>query len=185
MHNDSPSRLSVKRICRFPKKSDTSGILVPKPGAHANFDAATRKLDDFFGKVDPARLPETLNITSTKAEIMFKEHPELRKLGSMMETCRGTAKDLDTKFIPLVESRIRKIEAVAPGKRTPTDLQTLKELRNTQKQLTDCRDCFSDIGKGTIPPYEWNQRFRMVTGGQDAVAVTRRLAKITEMAASL
>jgi hypothetical protein len=46
-------------------------------------------------------------------------------------------------------------------------------------------DCFNDIGKGRIPPYEWNPRFRRVTGGQDAVAVTRRLAKMTAMAAKL
>ena len=164
---------------------DLMWLSVPKPGAHADIEITTQKLDSFFGQVDPGKLPENLGVTTTKAEIMFKEHPELRKLGSMMETCRGTAKDLDTKFIPLVESKIRKIESIEPGKRTPTDIENLKELRNTHQQLTECKQCFNEIGKGEIPPYEWRQRFRTVTGGQDAVAVTKRLAKITEMAGQL
>lgn len=160
---------------------DTTWLQLPKAGAHSDINAVNRQLDDFFGKIDPDKLPATLNVTVTKAEIMFKEHPELRKLGSMMETCRGTAKDLDTKFIPLVESRIRTLEAKPDM--GPADRKKLSELITTRDQLKSYRKCFVEIGQGKIPPYEWNHRFRMVTGGQDTVSVVRRLAKITELAA--
>lgn len=160
---------------------DTSWLQLPKAGAHSDMGAVNKRLDDFFGKIDPNKLPATLEITSTKAEIMFKEHPELRKLGSLMETCRGTAKDLDTKFIPLVESRIRGLET--KGNLGASDKKRLLELQTTRDQLKTYRSCFVEIGQGKIPPYEWNHRFRMVTGGQDAVSVVKRLAKMTEMAA--
>jgi hypothetical protein len=141
--------------------------------------------DRIFGGLDPKDITHDLNITPTKAEIMFREHPELRPLGSLMETSRGTAKDLETKFIPLVESRIRQIQAVPTAKRTPDMEHSLRELQNTKKQLTDCHRVMRDIGQGRTHPARWFQDFRRVTGGEDPIAVSRRMAKLTQMAAEM
>lgn len=158
---------------------DKTWLNLPKAGPHSDLPAVQKQLDGFFGKIDPDLTPQALGVTPTKAEIMFREHPELRPLGSMMETCRGAAKDLDTKFIPLVDSKIRQLEGLPEGKRTPDLLRKLGELRDTRQYLQQCRDCMSDIGKGATHPARWVQDFRMITGGEDPVAVTRRLAKMT------
>ena len=162
---------------------DLTWLKLPKRGAHSDAARVTRKLDEFFGKVDPGKVPDSLQITTTKARKMFSDHPELRPLGSMMESCRGTAKDLETKFIPVVEHNIRKISGVPAGKRTPQQVRRLAELQNTKDHLDECLGTFKDIGQGRIPPYEWERQFRLTTGGRDPVSVIRRLEKITADAA--
>jgi hypothetical protein len=160
-------------------------LKLPKAGPHADLGKVHRIQDRIFGGLDPKDITHDLNITPTKAEIMFREHPELRPLGSLMETSRGTAKDLETKFIPLVESRIRQIQAVPTAKRTPDMEHSLRELQNTKKQLTDCHRVMRDIGQGRTHPARWFQDFRRVTGGEDPIAVSRRMAKLTQMAAEM
>ncbi len=160
-------------------------LKLPKAGPHADLGKVHRIQDRIFGGLDPKDITQDLNITPTKAEIMFREHPELRPLGSLMETSRGTAKDLETKFIPLVESKIRQIQTVPAAKRTPDMEHTLRELQNSKKQLTDCYRVMQDIGQGRTHPARWFQDFRRVTGGEDPIAVSRRLAKLTQMAAEM
>jgi hypothetical protein len=164
---------------------DLTWLKLPKQTKHADAARVTRKLDEFFGKIDPEKVPDSLKITPKKAEIMFKKHPELRPLGSMMESCRGGAKDLETKFIPLVEHNMRQIQSIPKGKRTMQQVQRLRELDQTKRHLEECMECFKDIGQGRIPPYEWQKRFQMATGGKDPVAVMRRLQKVTEQASDL
>jgi hypothetical protein len=164
---------------------DLTWLKLPKHGRHTDAAQVTRKLDEFFGKIDPKKVPDSLNITSTKAEVMFKNHPELRPLGSMMESCRGSAKDLQTKFIPLVEHNMRKITSIPATKRTAQQVRQLEELKSTRQHLEECLGCFEDIGQGRIPPYEWERRFRLTTGGRDPVAVIRRLTKMTQDAADM
>lgn len=162
---------------------DLTWLQLPKAGKHSDAGQVTKKLDEFFGKINPKKVPDSLKITTTKAEIMFKQHPELRPLGSMMESCRGTAKDLETKFIPLLDNNIRKIESIPSAKRTASQIRQLEELNNTKNHLGECLTTFKDIGEGRIPPYEWERQFRMTTGGKDPVSVIKRLQKMTQDAA--
>ncbi len=160
-------------------------LKLPKAGPHADLGKVHRIQDRIFGGLDPKDITQDLNITPTKAEIMFREHRELRPLGSLMETSRGTAKDLETKFIPLVESKIRQIQTVPAAKRTPDMEHSLRELQNTSRQLKDCHRVMQDIGQGRTHPSRWVQDFRRVTGGEDPIAVSRRMAKLTQMAAEM
>ena len=160
-------------------------LKLPKAGPHADLGKVHRIQDRIFGGLDPKDITQDLHITPTKAEIMFREHRELRPLGSLMETSRGTAKDLETKFIPLVESKIRQIQTVPAAKRTPDMEHSLRELQNTKKQLTDCHRVMQDIGQGRTHPARWFQDFRRVTGGEDPIAVSRRMAKLTQMAVEM
>jgi|GEM_PF-885975 len=164
---------------------DKNWLKVPKAGAHDDLGKVLKAQDALFGKMDPDMLPHDLQITPKKAELMIKEHPELRPLGSMMESCRGTAKDLDTKFIPLVDAKIRKLEDLPKAKRTPDVQAKLKELAETKQYLQQCRDCMSDIGKGRTHPGRWMDDFKMITGGEDVLSVIRRLTKMTEMASKM
>ncbi len=158
---------------------DLAWLSLPKAGPHADLGKISKAQDQIFAKLNPELTSHDLDITAKKAEIMFKEHPELRKLGSMMETCRGTAKDLDTKFLPLFDSKIRQLEAIPAAKRSPQATQNLKELKSSREYLEQCRKCFNDIGKGATPPTRWMNDFRLITGGEDPIAVTKRLAKMT------
>ncbi|MCA1794340.1 MAG: hypothetical protein LC660_10820 [Desulfobacteraceae bacterium] len=160
-------------------------LKLPKAGPHADLRKVHRIQDRIFGGLDPKDITQDLNISPTKAEIMFREHRELRPLGSLMETSRGTAKDLETKFIPLVESKIRQIQTVPAGQRTPDMELNLRELENTSRQLKDCHRVMQDIGQGRTHPARWVQDFRRVTGGEDPIAVSRRMAKMTQMAADM
>ncbi len=160
-------------------------LKLPKAGPHADLGKVHRIQDRIFGGLDPKNITQDLNITPTKAEIMFREHRELRPLGSLMETSRGTAKDLQTKFIPLVESKIRQIQTIPAGQRTPDMDLNLRELENTSRQLKDCHRVMQDIGQGRTHPARWVQDFRRVTGGEDPIAVSRRMAKLTQMAAEM
>ncbi|HKK32564.1 MAG TPA: hypothetical protein VJ934_03280, partial [Desulfomicrobiaceae bacterium] len=160
-------------------------LKLPKAGPHADISRIHRIQDRIFGGLDPKDITRDLNITPTKAEVMFREHRELRPLGSLMETSRGTAKDLETKFIPLVESKIRQIQTVPAAKRTPDMEHNLRELQNTSRQLKECHRVMQDIGQGRTHPARWVQDFRRVTGGEDPIAVSRRMARLTQMAADM
>lgn len=162
---------------------DLKWLNLPKAGKHSDTAQVTRKLDEFFGKIDPKKVPDSLKITVTKAEIMYKEHPELRSLGSMMESCRGTAKDIDTKFIPLLESQIRKLEKLPPNKLSSLERGRLQEFKETRSYLGECLTCFEEIGQGKIPPYDWQKRFKEVTGDDDVQNVVGYLANLTKRAA--
>ena len=164
---------------------DLAWLGLPKAGPHSDLPNVTKKIDQVFGKIDPDLTPQSLGVTLTKAEIMFKEHPELTPLGSMMENCRGTAKDLDTKFIPMVDSKIRKLEATPPAEITPTIRKQLAELNDTRKYLSEVSGCFNDIGKGRTHPGRWMEDFRQVTGGTDPLAVTKRLVAMTNIASKM
>lgn len=184
-YNAKQSFVDVTTSVHTESYKDLMWLKVPKAGPHAARGKISKAQDEIFGQLNPQFMEHDLNITSHKAEIMFKEHPELRKLGSMMETCRGTAKDLDTKFIPLVESKIRQFEATPKAERAPDYKQKLDELYSTRSYLTRCRKSFNDIGKGTTPPSRWMNDFRLITGGEDPIAVTKRLAKMTLDASQL
>lgn len=158
---------------------DLNWLKLPKAGKHDDLAQVTKKMDSFFGKIDPGATPDSLRITAEKADIMFKHHPELRPLGSMMESCRGTAKDLDTKFIPLIEHKIRGIEAKPAAKRTASELRQLSELKEAKAHLSQCMETFKDIGQGRIPPQDWQRRFKQVTGGDDVPGMIRQLTTIT------
>ncbi len=162
---------------------DLTWLKLPKVGAHGDAAQVNRKLDQFFGKVKPEDIPHSLGITGAKAEIMYRHHPELRTLGSMMESCRGAAKDLDTKFIPLIEHRLRELEAIPAAKRTGLESAQIREFRETRAHLGECLKCFKDIGQARLMPYEWERQFKLVTGGTDVQAVIRRLTRMTLRAA--
>ena len=162
---------------------DKTWLMLPKPGKHSDLAQSTKKLDAFFGKVDPKKVPDSLKITTTKADIMYKNQPELRKFGSMMESCRGTAKDLDTKFIPLIEHKIRTLNKIPVAKLTSFQKAKLVELKEVQGHLNKFSKCFTDIGEGKIPPYEWQRQFKKITGGDDVISVIRRITTITKSAA--
>jgi hypothetical protein len=110
---------------------------------------------------------------------MFRQHPELRPLGAMMESCRGTAKDLDTKFIPLIDHKLRTLEAKPVAQRGAAEVRQIGELREAKAHLSQCLEAFKDIGQGRIPPHEWQRRFKLVTGGDDVPAVIRQLTTLT------
>jgi hypothetical protein len=164
---------------------DPTWLSLPKAGPHSDVPGVNRRIDQILGRVDPNLTPQALGVTPAKAEIMFREHPELSPLGSMMENCRGTAKDLDTKFIPLVDSKIRQLEGLAPGDAGPSVQRKLAELRETHAYLQACQRSFAEIGKGQTHPGRWMEDFRLTTGGEDPIAVTRRLAKMAEAASRM
>lgn len=164
---------------------DLNWLKVPKAGAHSNLPRVERQIDAVFGRIDPDLTPQALGITTAKAEAMFHDHPELRPLESMMEASRGTAKDLETKFIPLVNSRIRNLEKLPNAERGPDVLRKLRELNQTKAHLDQCRNVFNQIGRGETHPGRWMKDFRKVTGGEDPIAVTARLASMTERASRM
>ena len=101
--------------------------------------------------------------------LMKKDFP---RLVYVREAARGSAKDMGGKFLPAIEAKIKplaRLERMA-GKHgkalTSAQQHELNRLRAAHDYYSNVHKVFDDIGKGKIPPGEWDAKIREITGGR-------------------
>lgn len=101
------------------------------------------------------------------------------RLVGLRESCRGTSKDLVTKFLPAIDSRLKPLEAEAKalGKKFPANKAAeLERLTNAKDRFSRLNDAFDKIGKGQVPPEKWDDMVNTVTGGKGIDSTLNDLA---------
>ena len=113
---------------------------------------------------------QIMDVTRFKSDEMLSTKDFPRLVG-LRESCRGTAKDMNTKLLPALDARIKPLkeleakltksgQALWPD--SARELQRLTAARDHYKKVCDS---FDKIGKGKIPPKDWDDEVYTATGG--------------------
>jgi tetratricopeptide (TPR) repeat protein len=94
--------------------------------------------------------------------------PHLAKVAGYQEACRGLAKEIDKKVVPLLDN-------VKPGQ----GLDPAK-VAQTQRHLRELQKVFEDFSADKIDPVQASEKIRALTGGKDLPEVLDQIRNITE-----
>jgi hypothetical protein len=114
-----------------------------------------------------------------KAGEMLKD-PNLSRLARVREACRGTAKDLDGKFLPFINAKLNQLKKISPAKLTPADQHNIKRLESALERFTKVKNSFDAIGKADIPPGQWDDAINLSTGGKGIMDTILDLSDLTQ-----
>ena len=145
------------------------------PGAYRNMDilranGADANMRRLLDRTSLADAQQIADVTRFKADHML-QGDKFPRLVYVREAARGSAKDMGGKFLPAIEARMKplvRLERMA-GKHgkalSPAQQRELNRLRAAHEHYSKVYKVFDDIGKGKIPPGEWDARIKEVTGG--------------------
>ncbi len=124
-----------------------------------------------FSHLDPRRLDQAKFVSTYKAAHIAHD-PSLNAIQRTQETCRGAAKDLDTKLLPYLDHKIQ----------TAAGDQALR-LRELREHWRHVRDHLHTTGNQESDPYtiirEMN-RLQTLTGTDSAFDVVNNMATLWE-----
>jgi len=136
-------------------------------------------VDEIMDTIDPNWVRQMSDVTMFKAGEMLKDK-NLSRLAGVREACRGTAKDLDGKFLPFINSRLSSLKKIPPAKQTASDKHNIKRLESALESFTRVRNSFDAIGKAKIPPCQWDDAINLSTGGKGIMQTIQDLSDVTQ-----
>ena len=136
-------------------------------------------VDEIMDTIDPNWVRQMSDVTMFKAGEMLKDK-NLSRLAGVREACRGTAKDLDGKFLPFINSRLSRLKKIPPAKQTASDKHNIKRLESALESFTRVRNSFDAIGKAKIPPCQWDDAINLSTGGKGIMQTIQDLSDLTQ-----
>lgn len=136
-------------------------------------------IEEIMDGLDPKWVRQMSDVTLFKAGEMLSD-PNLSRLAGVREACRGTAKDLDGKFLPFIETRLAQLKRTDPSKLTASDRHNLDRLESALSTFTRVRDSFDAIGKADLPPERWDDAIRQATGGKGIMQTIEDLGDLTQ-----
>jgi hypothetical protein len=129
--------------------------------------------------LDPKWVRQMSDVTLFKAGEMLNDK-SLSRLAGVREACRGTAKDLDGKFLPFISTRLSELKKISPAKLTPSDKHNIKRLESALSTFTRVKEGFDAIGKADIPPTQWDDTIKKSTGGKGIIQTIQDLSDLTQ-----
>ncbi|MDL2314160.1 hypothetical protein LJC36_04170 [Desulfovibrio sp. OttesenSCG-928-C14] len=134
-----------------------------------------------MGRTNLAEARQATDVTMFKAAEMLNSKTHGRLVG-VQEACRGSAKDLDTKYIPFLEQRIKEIRKIPAGSMTPDQTRELARLTEARDCFCDLSASFNQVGKGVLPPEMWDDTIRNATGNR---GIMETLQDVSDMVTAL
>ncbi len=110
----------------------------------------------------------------------MRNDKSLSRLAGVREACRGTAKDLDGKFLPFIDARLKQLKDMKPSQLTSSDRHNIKRLEKALVTFTKVKDGFNAIGKADIPPGQWDDVIKKSTGGKGIMQTVQDLSDLTQ-----
>ena len=175
-------------------KNATNGHSAPKawenmtssvdPEAYKQMSILNIKKDlsnvgEIMDNLDPKWVRQTSDVTMFKAGEMLNDK-SLSRLTGVREACRGTAKDLDGKYLPFINTKLSKLKQIDPSKLTGTDKHNIQRLESALDRFTKVKDGFYAIGKAKIPPVQWDDTIKRTTGGKGIMQTIQDLSDVTQ-----
>ena len=147
------------------------GDILTKTGT----DAGMREILD---KMSLSDMQQTMDVTRFKAQEILngKDFPVLARV---VEACRGTAKDLNTKVLRAIDVRLKDLQALKIKKGAgwtaaeETELIRISEARQYYGKMADT---FTKIGNHTIEPHQIEDAVKDVTADQGILESLDRLS---------
>ncbi|MDI6726198.1 MAG: tetratricopeptide repeat protein [Smithellaceae bacterium] len=110
---------------------------------------------------------QSADVTRYKMQHMMKD-PALTYMEKIQEVSRGTAKDMDTKLIPLLQ------------KAKPQSDLSVEALRESQRHWQKIHSVLNDFGQNKIDPVHAQRRIRELTGGKSIPEVVDEASVLLE-----
>ncbi len=144
-----------------------------------NINKDLSNVGEIMDSLDPKWVRQMSDVTLFKAGEMLKDK-SLSRLAGVREACRGTAKDLDGKFLPFISTRLSELKKISPAKLTPSDKHNIKRLESALSTFTRVKEGFDAIGKADIPPTQWDDTIKKSTGGKGIIQTIQDLSDLTQ-----
>ena len=134
------------------------GEILSKTGT----DAGMRQILDNMSLSD---MQQTMDVTRFKAQEILASD-KFPRLARVVEACRGTAKDLNTKVLRAIDVRLKDLQALKVKKGinfTAAEERELTRLTDARKYYGKMADTFTKIGNHTIEPHMIDDAVKEVT----------------------
>ncbi|MBO7688048.1 MAG: hypothetical protein J6V72_16795 [Kiritimatiellae bacterium] len=112
---------------------------------------------------------QAMDVTYFKAAEMMNSK-DFPKLVMTREACRGTVKDMDTKFFKALDVRIADLKALKAKKGasfSKGEERELTRLTGAREYYTGVRDTLDSVAQGKLPPGQYEDAIRARTGDKD------------------
>ncbi len=136
-------------------------------------------VDEIMDGLDPQWVRQMSDVTLFKAGEMLNDK-NLSRLAGVREACRGTAKDLEGKFLPFISSRLDNLKKIPEAKRSASDQHNIQRLESALSSFTKVKESFAAIGKSEIPPSQWDDAINLSTGGRGIMQTIQDLSDLTQ-----
>ncbi|ACN13139.1 hypothetical protein HRM2_00160 [Desulforapulum autotrophicum HRM2] len=150
-----------------------------KQMAVLNISKDLSNVDEIMDSLDPKWVRQMSDVTMFKAGEMLKDK-NLSRLAGVREACRGTAKDLDGKFLPFIDTKLKQLKNIEPSKLSPSDKHNMQRLEKALETFTKVKDGFNVIGKADVPPSQWDDIIKKSTGGKGIMQTVQDLSDLTQ-----
>jgi hypothetical protein len=147
------------------------GEILTKTGT----DAGMRAILD---KMSLSDMQQTMDVTRFKAQEILGSD-KFPRLARVVEVCRGTAKDLNTKVLRMIDVRIKGLQALKAKKGalfTPAQERELTRLADAREYYGKMADIYTKIGNHTIPPDQIDAAVRDATADQGILESLDRMS---------
>ena len=125
---------------------------------------------------------QAMDVSYFKAAEMLNSNT-FPKLFMTREACRGTVKDMDTKFFKALDVRIADLKALKVKKDaafSAGEERELARLTGAREYYTGVRNTMNDVAQGRMPPGQYEDAIMQNTGDKgllDTIADMRDLMK--------
>ena len=123
--------------------------------------------------IDPRWAQQAGDVTRVKHFEMARGQPALLHYQKLQESCRGTAKDINTKIFTQLADVEKKRGATMTGAQ--------REHFNEVKTFwTNCEKVMADFGQGRLSPLEADRQIYLLSGGRGIADLTDRVGTTIE-----
>jgi len=147
------------------------GDILTKTGT----DAGMREILD---KMSLSDMQQTMDVTRFKAQEILASD-KFPRLARVVEVCRGTAKDLNTKVLRAIDVRLKDLQALKIKKGagwTAAEETELTRISEARKYYGRMADVYTKIGNHTIEPHQIDDAVKDVTADQGVLESLDRLS---------
>ena len=119
-----------------------------------------------------------MDVTRFKAQEILG-NDKFPRLARVVEVCRGTAKDLNTKVLRSIDVRLKDLQALKVKKGfkfTAAEERELTRLMDARKYYGKMADVYTKIGNHTIEPHQIDAAVKDVTADQGILESLDRMS---------
>ena len=135
------------------------------------YSKEANNMDEILSKLNASDAQQVFDVVRYKADVMLsgKDFP---RLVYVREAARGTAKDMMSKLLPALDVKIKELRKAAAvltkqdKALSKGDAHNLARLEAAKAHYEEVMKTFDDIGTARMPPEEWDDAIRTVTGGR-------------------
>ena len=129
------------------------------------------EMRDLLNGMSLSDAEQAMDVTLYKAwEMLEKQSAKFPRLLMVREACRGTVKDMDTKFLKALDARIfdlNALKAKSGASFSKVNQRELQRLTDAREYYGGVRETLNDVATGKLRPGEYEDAILKRTGDKD------------------